>query len=298
MAFSVGAYTDAGIRKKINQDAYGLRVVESGPYELGFAIVCDGIGGMSEGELASGLVVCAFLEWFQVHMTELLMNSISQEELFHQWTCTIYATNRILLKYAQEHRLNIGTTATLLLISHSRLFAMNIGDTRLYQIYNKKIEQITKDHTLVQEEVDQGIITLESAITDKRKNILTRCIGLESKISPDFYSGDIHSGSIYLLCSDGFRNVLKPQEIYHNIALSGESNNELSNCLRNLAETAKRRGEKDNITAVALRIESNHDFFEQTVDLEDTISIVHIKNHFQAESAQLWVKNNSLSDCL
>lgn len=298
MAFSVGAYTDVGIRKKINQDAYGLRVVESGPYELGFAIVCDGVGGMSEGELASGLVVCAFLEWFQVHMTELLMNSISQEELFHQWTSTVYTTNHILLKYAKEHNLNIGTTATLLLISHNRIFAMNIGDTRLYQIYNKKLSQITKDHTLVQEEVDQGIITSEAAITDKRKNILTRCIGSTTKIFPDFYSGNIYSGSTYLLCSDGFRNVLTPQEIYSSIASSCKNNGELSNCLRNLAELAKRRGEKDNITAIAVHAEFDHDSFEQTIDLEDTINIVHIKNHFQAEAEQLWVKNNRLKNSL
>lgn len=289
MALFVGAYTDIGTRKANNQDAYGLRVVENELWENAFAIVCDGIGGMSEGEMASGVAVQAFLEWFDTHVTELFVGSLTQEDIFAQWEELACRINTCVFRYGEGKGLHVGTTATVFLAAQGQGFVMNIGDTRLYGLDREGLRQITKDHTLVQQEVDQGRLPPEAAQTDKRKNILVRCLGAEAAARPDFYSGPIRSDSVYLLCTDGFRNTLAPEELSAGVNPSGLTEGvALTATLRSLAELAKSRGERDNITAVALCIRPEPDRMEQTVDLEDTIDLRYAKEFLQPEAVCLW----------
>lgn len=295
MRFTAGSHTDIGTRKTVNQDAYGLRVVESGLCELAFAVVCDGVGGMSEGEVASGVVVCSFLEWFEGHMAQLFLDGLSEDEVLKQWDQTAQRANACIFAYGKEKQEHIGTTATVFLAVYDRVFFMNIGDTRLYRADQEGLHLLSKDHTLVQQEVEQGMLTPEEARADKRKNILTRCLGAEARAVPDFYSDRFCPGSLWLLCTDGFRNRLEENELYRGVSPERVRRGEdISELLRRLTQTVKERGERDNITAAAIYMDETADSLEQTVDLEDTVNLRCVRERIQPEAIQLW--RDSCSD--
>lgn len=291
MRLLAGAHTDVGTRKTINQDAYGLRVVENGPWQMAFAVVCDGVGGMAEGEVASGVAVRAFLEWFESHMAELFLDLPSEGEIFEQWRRTAGLANTCIYEYGQEKGVHIGTTATVLLMVRDEAFAMNIGDTRLYCVERDRLRVVTKDHTLVQQEVEQGLLTQEAAGSDKRRHILTRCLGAQARVVPDFYSGSVRPGSVYLLCTDGFRNAQDPKELLEGLdPLRVEQGRELSALLQDMTGTVKGRGERDNITSVALYFPAGEDPMEQTVDLEDTVDLRLARESIRPEAEKLWMR--------
>lgn len=293
MALAAGAYTDVGTRKNINQDAFGLRIVSNGLDESAIAIVCDGVGGMSEGEIASSVVVCAFLDWFQASMSQLMTGGLTEADIFRQWGEITNKANLGLLDYAGAKGTSIGTTATVLLLAQGRAYAMNIGDTRLYHMAAKQLRQVTRDHTLVQQEVERGLLTPEAARHDRRKNVLIRCIGAEAGAKPDYYSSAQVPDSVYLLCTDGFRNVLEEKELCQ--ALQPRRfpcREDLEEQLRNLGETVKSRGERDNITAVTIRMGKQNAAMEDTIDLESTIRLLCKRERIQPEAEELWGRIN------
>lgn len=289
MRLTAGAHTDIGIRRSVNQDAFGAQIIASGMYEACLLIVCDGVGGMDEGEIASGVVVCSFLDWFEKHMSEIVLDSLTEEDILTQWQQLSQDANSCIFSYAQSKGVHIGTTATVFLTAMDRVLVMNIGDTRLYRANQERLEQITKDHTLVQQEVDLGILTPEAARTDKRKNILIRCMGAEETVSPDYYTSRLQPGCVYLLCTDGLRNVFDSHELYEGIRPDRvERGERISDLLKTLTEAAKHRGERDNITAVMLYVDCSSDSLEQTVDLEDTIKLCFSKSRTQEKAKALW----------
>lgn len=289
MRLTAGAHTDAGLRKRVNQDAFGARIVASGSYEAALLVACDGVGGMSEGELASGAVVCAFLDWFGAHMAELVLGSLSEADILAQWQRLAREVNACVYRCARSKGARIGTTATVLLGTPERVMVMNVGDTRLYLADRERLTLLTKDHTLVQREVDRGLLTPEAARTDRRRNILVRCIGAEQTVAPDYYTSALRSGCVYLLCTDGLRNVLEPRELYEGVRPERlEGGERASDLLRSLVETAKHRGERDNITALLLHANGAPPPPERTVDLEDTLKLCFSKVAVQEEAKTLW----------
>lgn len=289
MSLTAGAHTDVGIRKTVNQDAYGARIVASGMNEACLLIVCDGVGGMSEGEIASGVVVCSFLDWFDEHLAEIGLDSLSETDVLAQWQQLVRDANACIFGYAQKKGVHIGTTATVFMSVLDRVMVMNIGDTRLYLADQDGLEQLTKDHTLVQQEVDMGVLTPEAARTDRRKNILIRCIGVEETAAPDYYRSRLRPGCVYLLCTDGLRNVLDARELYEGVRPERIKRGERApDLLRNLVETAKSRGERDNITAVMLYVDRSANLLERTVELEDTLKLCFSKVRVQEEAKILW----------
>ena len=289
MRLTAGAHTDVGIRKTINQDAFGAQIVASGMNESCLLIACDGVGGMSEGEIASGVVVCSFLDWFNEHLAEIALDRLTEADVLTQWHQLVQDANSCILNYAQSKGVHIGTTATVFLTMLDRVFLMNIGDTRLYLANQGRLEQLTKDHTLVQQEVDRGTLTPEAARVDKRKNILIRCIGVEKTVTPDYYSSKLQPGCVYLLCTDGLRNVIDAQELYEGVCPERiECGEHPVDLLKKLVEIAKSRGERDNITAIMLYVDRSTDLSEQTVDLEDTLKLCFSKVRVQEDAKTLW----------
>lgn len=288
MEFLAGAYTDVGTRKTINQDAFALRIVGDSPWSIAFAVVCDGVGGMTEGEIASGVAAQAFAEWFERRAPELSLALPEQEEIFREWNELAQRVNRCIYVHAQRQGVHIGTTATVFLAAGEQGFAMNIGDTRLYCVEAEQLRVVTKDNTLVQQEIDRGVLSEEEALTDKRRHILIRCLGAEETAQPDFYFGRLRVGSSYLLCSDGFRNQQSPAELRESFRadrFAGEG--DIAAALRSAAERAKARGETDNITAVCLCCQVAGDA-EQTLDLENAAKPRLSRESIRAEARALW----------
>ena len=212
------------------------------------------MGGLSDGEIASNTVLRAFLDWFSETLPAILEEGqLTNERISRDWSQIAQAQNQQIGRYAAKRGIHMGTTATALLLAFGQYYVMNVGDTRLY-LLRDGVEQLTEDQTFVARELAQGRMTKEQAAADPRRNVLLQCIGASNEVTPDFFFGDYREGDAFLLCTDGFRHLLRKEELQQ--AFMGEdSSSEQSlkqQCVR-LTELNKQRGETDNITAAIIK---------------------------------------------
>ncbi|MDR2108292.1 MAG: serine/threonine-protein phosphatase [Coriobacteriales bacterium] len=254
MGYLSAYHTDVGIKKKTNQDSLYIAEANTvrGPVLL--AVICDGMGGLSEGELASAVLCREFSKWFRQYLPVLLKQGWNPESLKTSWENMLAGANEEILDYSGRKHLAIGTTVVALLLIENSYCCINIGDSRLYKI-SDALYQITKDQTVVQREVDMGLLTAAQAERDPRRNVLLQCIGASAIIEPQFVHGSFDAQTVFLLCSDGYRHVVTPQEIYDNLnPAKMRSEQEMVSNLALLTELNKYRREDDNISAIAARL--------------------------------------------
>lgn len=253
MEYIVSAATDVGLVKKINQDSFGVKVLDTKHGKIAVAVLCDGMGGLSKGETASATVVDAFHKWILNRLPYLCEIGITDSLIQNEWINTVMLCNKKINSYGKNTGIELGTTLTVMMITDTRYFIMNIGDSRAYEITDQ-VMLLTKDHTLVAREVEMGILTEEQARTDARKNVLLQCVGASKKILPDIFFGKTKENAVYMLCSDGFRHEITREEIYHflNPSVMLEAIQMKQN-MEELIEINKLRRERDNITAVSIR---------------------------------------------
>lgn len=255
MKFLSAAHTDVGISKKVNQDSFCLKTAHTGSHNIAFVVLCDGMGGLKNGELASSFIVNAYSQWFENELPQLLVgsNAVNWSILKSRWRSIALAQGEKIMRYASQRGISMGSTLTAVLVIDSEYLYIQVGDSRMYKI-DSSITQLTRDHTLVAQEVEQSKITLAQAKTDSRKNILLQCIGASKTISPDLGTGRLKSGDVLLLCSDGFRHVISEDEIFGVMAPALlNSERVMKENLVGLINLNKSRKEKDNITAIALK---------------------------------------------
>ncbi len=248
-------HTDVGIHKPINEDSLCIQVAETAIGEVVFAIVCDGMGGLQKGELASSNVTRAFKEWFEADFPGLIDEPGMREMIFEQWASIIKTQNEVITKYGALNRIILGTTATVfLLIGTDQFLIVHVGDSRVYCI-NDSIYRLTEDQTVVNEEIKKGNLTPEEAERDSRRNVLLQCVGATPDVAPAFLSGKVNPGDLYLLCTDGFRHEISADEIACELnprEIPDES--ALKRVLEKLVRLNMERGERDNITALAIKL--------------------------------------------
>ena len=253
MRFLSAAHTDVGITKKVNQDAFCLKIAKTPNANIAFAVLCDGMGGLKCGELASALVVNAFAKWFENELPISMKNGVDFNAIKKRWNEIVQDQGEKILEYGQSQGISLGTTLTGLLIINNKYIFVQVGDSRIYKL-SQQITQITKDHTLVSREVEQHRLTVAEAMVDKRKNILLQCVGASKTIVPDIETGTVAEGDVFILCSDGFRHEISSEEIFGVLAPSVlTSEKMMKKCLVDLIELNKSRDEKDNITAMAIK---------------------------------------------
>lgn len=250
MKYKVAYYTDMGIKKQTNQDGFIMKGAETDWGSVLFAVVCDGMGGLSKGELASTQVLYTFSDWFDEILPGLLQEGLSKEKLFCSWKKLLENENIKLGDYGRKNNLALGTTATAFLILQNEYYIIHVGDSRIYEL-TKQMRQLTMDDTVVAREVAAGRMTEEEAKSDPRRNVLLQCIGASPQVMPSCQNGILAENAGYLLCSDGFRHVITPEEIFRqlNPGLVREEA-DMTARLKGLVETVKLRQETDNITAV------------------------------------------------
>lgn len=253
MNYIAMASSEAGLVKETNQDSYFAEVGSGVCGKLAFAIVCDGMGGLEKGEVASASVVQAFRRWALEKLPSLAQTGIEDQLIRNEWLDIALNFNEKLKQYGRENQLRLGTTLTALLLTENRYYCMNVGDTRAYEITNR-LTQITSDHTVIAREMELGNITEEESKTDPRRSVLLQCIGASDEIFPDFFFGEVKRNAVYLLCSDGFRHEITEVEIYSylraEVCFSAEA---MKRNLDALIQMNMERMETDNITAVAIR---------------------------------------------
>ena len=170
--------TTEGIIKEINQDALMIKIARYKEKDILFAAVCDGIGGLTGGEDASSCVIDQVSGWFDNVYPDFLRNGRTMLDARKSLDQHLHRVNDAI-NICSEKSGGMGTTFTALLIDPvlDSVMVAHVGDTRLYKIYEDRIEAVTSDHSIVAEEVRRGIITEESARFDKRQNQITNCIG-------------------------------------------------------------------------------------------------------------------------
>lgn len=254
MNYYTAAYSDVGIKKDTNQDSVLVQVASSSLGKIAFCVVCDGMGGLEKGELASATVIREFAMWFQNDFPRLLEAGLTQERLARAWEDIIESTNLRISKYGRSHGIQLGTTAVALLIVGEQYYIVNVGDSRAYCI-RSGIQQLTKDQTYVQREIDEGRMTPAEAKVSPNRNVLLQCVGASEMIIPDFYTGKVFHNDVFMLCSDGFRHLITEQEIFENLN-SGAIRNEqeITDKCKYLTDLNMYRKEIDNISVVVCKV--------------------------------------------
>lgn len=253
MEVKTAFYTDAGNVKEVNQDSLSVKVLNSPKGRIVLAVVCDGMGGCEQGELASKEVVFALNKWFQSSFLQIVSEgSFSKEWLFNQWEQQIEKIVQRMKKYGNHFGIALGTTLSVLLIYQEHYFICHVGDSRIYEV-REELKQLTTDHTLVAQEIRMGRLTEEQSKLDVRRNVLLQCIGTIGKARPQLLSGPVIENTTFLLCTDGFVHMVSEQEMLSCFEPEKlQRKEDIERACRELTQTALQRGEEDNITVIGI----------------------------------------------
>ena len=253
MNYIVTGNTDIGLSKSTNQDSLSIKVINTKQGRMAFVVLCDGMGGLEKGEVASASVIRAFDSWARYDLPRLCEKPIEDPVIRSQWEKIVNDQNEKIKAYGAGLGIKLGTTLTAMLITQSRYFVINVGDSRAYELYNG-ICQITNDQTFVAREVALGNMTEEEARIDSRRSVLLQCIGASEQVYPDMFFGDVHVNATYLLCCDGFIHEITSEEIYERCQADKLLDETMMNkASLELIEINKQRQERDNITVALVR---------------------------------------------
>ena len=238
------AATDIGCRRGNNEDSFGYDTQNH------LYVVCDGMGGSAAGEVASNLAVRTLIESFATSTSGNVDDATTpsiEDRLLYAVQHANHAVRNMALSNSQYS--GMGTTMVLVGFDGTRVLVGNVGDSRAYRIRDKVCQQITLDHSLIEEQLRSGIITPEMAATSEMQSVITRAIGVTDTVEPDFFTSEALPGDLILLASDGLTRYAQIEDL---LAIAQPSA-ELSDICRDLIDLAKQRGGVDNITCVVLR---------------------------------------------
>lgn len=253
MNYIVGYYSDKGIKKQMNQDSLLIKTAKSPYGRIGLFIVCDGMGGLSQGELASSTVVRELSEWFNNEVSKINFADICDDTIYEHISKVVIDSNHKILEYGNSVDAKLGTTLTLMLTVDTKYYICQVGDSRAYRL-GDNIEQLTNDQTLVAREIERGNLTEEQAKSDRRKSVLLQCIGARPEINPVFHSGEIKKDEMYIICSDGFYRKFEKSELFYELDPRSYLNeNDLNNKARDLVYKIMERKEIDNISVILIK---------------------------------------------
>ena len=236
--------TDVGRVRQENQDDYRAGELPGGAV---WALVCDGMGGAKGGREASQGACNVIENFFQEQYAQC---GAGQEEPFLK-KALLYANRFVFQKAAHEEALaGMGTTAVCALVRSGNVYLCHAGDSRAYLIRDGKLTQLTHDHSYVQELVDCGTITVEEAEHHPQKNIITKALGVDYRLEPEFTAAKLKREDRLLLCTDGLTNMVPVEEMEELLAQGA-----FYDLPDRLIEAANAHGGSDNITALLLAVE-------------------------------------------
>lgn len=251
MQVKTAGITDVGLKREDNEDYFSIEDC------LGLYIVADGMGGHLAGEVASRIAV----EMINKSYRKWLGKEATADELFgpHDNSLTlkgnyisssIRLANRIVYEMARayDEYHGMGTTVVVLLVTRDLIVAANVGDSRIYMIRDGHLERLSKDHTIVSEQVEMGIMSQEEAISSPLKHILTKNLGSVETVDPEVYEIEPSDNDRFILCSDGLTDLVSDEEILE----MTQNEDDPGKLCRHLLEKALQRGGHDNTTVVSV----------------------------------------------
>ncbi len=251
---TIKGLTDTGMVRAKNEDAIGFDSA------LGMVVLADGMGGHRGGEVASSMTVDVIINLLQKNLPSISSGEIDEASGFSMESICIQdamvAANEQVYKTAEANpeQKGMGTTVVVLQFYNNSFSLAHIGDSRCYRLRNDKFEQITKDHSLLQELIDRGFYTPEEARKSMNKNLVTRALGIDPMVMPDVQEDIALRNDIYLLCSDGLTDLVEDKDIYLTIKQFSAN---LEEAAKQLITKANQNGGKDNISVILCRIDDN-----------------------------------------
>jgi protein phosphatase len=243
--------TDPGRVRDHNEDC-----IESRP-EIGLYVLADGMGGYNAGEVASGMATSLIADGVQdawkpreaERSGREQCKDMSQKLLGEQ----ILRANNAIYTTSQNNPecAGMGTTLVVCLFYDNFVAVAHIGDSRLYRLRGEAMEQVTRDHSLLQEQLDSGLITPEEAKLSQNKNLVTRALGIDPSVDPEIHVYETQPEDIYLLCSDGLSDMVDDEEIRLTL-ITLKTNPSLT--VQQLVQAANDNGGRDNISAMLIRV--------------------------------------------
>lgn len=235
--------TDKGKVRSSNQDAVVTGLFSDGTV---WAIVCDGMGGASGGNIASRLAV----EYLSASLKSGYRANMGESSIKNLLETAIYAANiRVFDKSRENSELNgMGTTVVIAIATEKEAYFSHVGDSRAYLIDENNITQITRDHSIVQSMIEEGKISAEEAKHHPRKNVITRALGVDESVVPEFTVCDFKENEKILLCTDGLSNFVDANDIKGILIKDGSDDYS-----KQLVDLANDNGGGDNITAVVIQ---------------------------------------------
>ena len=243
--------SDPGLTRSFNEDSI---VIDA---ELGLLVLADGMGGYKSGDVASTMATNFIRDEFKRRLNEEMTQPSSKLDQLSVSSVTLKSvvekTNRAIYKTAQVDSKyhGMGTTVVLMLFHDDWATIANVGDSRLYRLRQDKFELLTYDHSLLQEQITMGMISLEEAKHSHNRNLVTRALGVEANVEVEVHEIDVLPGDIYLLCSDGLNDMVDDTDI--KLVLSELPAN-LPLAASILIEIANDNGGHDNISVIIAKV--------------------------------------------
>lgn len=236
------AKSDVGKVREMNQDSY---YISDSLSEVKLYLLADGMGGYKGGEIASNLAIKCARSYIENNFKETPKDRQSLIQLVA--SSMEYANMVVYEKSKEEKELEgMGTTLEVCLIYNNKVYLGHVGDSRIYRIRKEVIRKLTKDHSYVQQLVEDGKITREEATNHPKKNMLTKALGCTPYVEPDIRARNVEKGDIIIMCSDGLTNMVTEQEIFEAVKENAEKAPEV------LVQKANNAGGYDNITVVTI----------------------------------------------
>ncbi len=243
--------THTGMVRSHNEDS-----IATDP-EIGLAVLADGMGGYNAGEVASGIATALISSETREAMVRQAPHQIDRstgtpvatrllQDIIVKANTSIYQSANSQPQYA-----GMGTTLVVTLLCDNQITVAHIGDSRCYRFRAEKLEQITRDHSLLQEQIDSGLLTKEAARRSQNKNLVTRALGIEPEVEAEIHTYPVLNGDIYLLCSDGLNDMVEDEDIEMTLGALGAHPQLAAD---QLVQMANDNGGRDNVSVVLIKV--------------------------------------------
>jgi len=240
----IATATHSGMVRSHNEDSIAADA------EIGLAVLADGMGGYNAGEVASGIAVAMISEEMKKLLGAADAEPDGAEKLLDEH---VARANAAIYQAAQSQPQysGMGTTLVVALWHDNKMSVGHVGDSRLYRLRGESFEQVTRDHSLLQEQIDSGMITREQARFSQNKNLVTRAVGIDAEVETELHTYAAEPGDIYLLCSDGLSDMVTDEDLQ--LTLSSLQAN-LPLAAEQLVQQANDNGGRDNISVILVRV--------------------------------------------
>lgn len=247
---NVASVTDTGAIRSFNEDSIAA------DSELGVLVLADGMGGHKAGDVASSLATNFVMDYLKPKLTEMTPSpfrslgpcpeAIAVKTAIEKINQVIYSAAQADNKYA-----GMGTTIVVILFHQSSVTIAHVGDSRLYRLRQGRLQLLTHDHSLLQHQVETGLISVEDAKVSHNRNLVSRALGVDAEIKVEISEHDVHSDDVYLLCSDGLNDMVDDADI--ELAIN-ELQANLPLASRQLIQMANDNGGHDNVSVIIAKV--------------------------------------------